>query len=152
MMDETPILVLKEEDRRSQTKSYLWVVRTGEDELNPIILYHYTPTRAGENAKQFLKEIEPGFYLMADAYQGYNKVKEPKRCCCYAHISRYLLEAIPKGNEKELYSSGSAGGVLYCNMLSSMSEPIRGKDSHTSRSEIVASMIRNQSLRDSWHG
>ena len=86
MMDKTPIQVLKEEDRRAQTKSYLWVVRTGDDKLNPIILYNYTPTRAGENAKQFLKGIEPGFYLMADAYQGYNKVNETKRCCCFTHI------------------------------------------------------------------
>lgn len=58
MMDETPIQVLKEEDRRAQTKSYLWVVRTDEDGLNPIILYNYTPMRAGENAKQFLKVIQ----------------------------------------------------------------------------------------------
>ena len=44
MMDETPVQVLKEEDRRAQSKSYFWVVRTGEDGLNPIILYNYTPT------------------------------------------------------------------------------------------------------------
>ena len=116
MMDETPIQVLKEEDRRAQTKSYLWVVRTGEDGLNPIILYNYTPTRAGENAKQFLKGIEPGFYLMTDAYQGYNKVNETKRCCCFAHIRRYLLEAIPKGHEKD-YTHPAVQGVLYCNKL-----------------------------------
>ncbi len=90
MMDETPIQVLKEEDRWAQTKSYLWVVRTGEDGLNSIILYNYTPTRAGENIKQFLKGMEPGFYLMADAYQGYNKVNEARRClllCAYQKIS-----------------------------------------------------------------
>lgn len=116
MMDETPIQVLKEEGRRAQSKSYFWLVRTGEDGLNPIILYNYTPTRAGENAKQFLKGIEPGFYLMADGYQGYNKVKETKRCCCYAHIRRYLLEAIPKGHEKD-YSNPAVQGVLYCNKL-----------------------------------
>ena len=68
MMDETPVQVLNEENRRAQTKSYFWVIRTGEDGLHPIILYNYTPTRAGENAKQFLKGIEPGFYLMADGY------------------------------------------------------------------------------------
>lgn len=116
MMDETPIQVLKEEDRRAQAKSYLWVVRTGEDGLNPIILYNYTPTRAGENAKQFLKGVEPGFYLMADAYQGYNKVNDTKRCCCFAHIRRYLLEAIPKGHEKD-YSHPAVQGVMYCNKL-----------------------------------
>lgn len=116
MMDETPIQVLKEEDRRAQTKSYLWVVRTGEDGLNPIVLYNYTPTRAGENIKQFLKGMEPGFYLMTDAYKGYNKVNEARRCCCFAHIRRYLLEAIPKGHEKD-YSHPAVQGVLYCNKL-----------------------------------
>lgn len=116
MMDETPIQVLKEEGRRAQSKSYFWLIRTGEDGLNPIVLYNYTPTRAGENAKQFLKGMEPGFYLMADGYQGYNKVKETKRCCCYAHIRRYLLEAIPKGHERD-YSLPAVQGVLYCNKL-----------------------------------
>ena len=116
MMDETPIQVLKEEGRKAQSKSYFWLVRTGEDGLNPIILYNYTPTRAGENAKQFLKGIEPGFYLMADGYQGYNKVKETKRCCCFAHIRRYLLEAITKKKEKD-YSNPAVQGVLYCNKL-----------------------------------
>ena len=48
MMDETPVQVLKEDDRRAQTKSYFWVIRTGEDGLDPIILYNYTPTRAGK--------------------------------------------------------------------------------------------------------
>lgn len=116
MKDETPIQVLKEEGRKAQSKSYFWLIRTGEDGLNPIILYNYTPTRAGENAKQFLKGIEPGFYLMADGYQGYNKVKETKRCCCFAHIRRYLLEAIPKGHEKD-YSNPAVQGVLYCNKM-----------------------------------
>ncbi len=116
MMDETPVQVLKEEGRRAQSKSYFWLVRTGEDGLNPIILYNYTPTRAGENAKQFLNGIAPGFYLMTDGYQGYNKVKETNRCCCYAHIRRYLLEAIPKSQEKD-YSNPAVQGVLYCNKL-----------------------------------
>lgn len=116
MMDETPIQVLKEEGRRAQSKSYFWLIRTGEDGLHPIILYNYTPTRAGENAKQFLEGIEPDFYLMADGYHGYNKVKETKRCCCFAHIRRYFLEAIPKGHEKD-YSNPAVQGVLYCNRL-----------------------------------
>ena len=116
MMDETPVQVLKEEGRRAQTKSYFWVVRTGEDGLDPLILFNYTPTRAGENAKQFLEGIEPGFYLMADGYQGYNKVKDTKRCCCFAHIRRYFLEAIPKGHEKD-YTDPALQGVLYCDKL-----------------------------------
>lgn len=116
MMDETPTQVLKEKDRRAQSKSYLWIVRSGTDGLNPIILYNYTPTRAGENAKKFLKGMNPGYYLMTDAYQGYNKLSEAKRCCCYAHIRRYFMEAIPKGSEKD-FTHLAVQGVLYCNKL-----------------------------------
>ena len=140
MMDETPIQVLKEEDRRAQTKSYLWVVRTGEDGLNPIILYNYTPTRAGENIKQFLKGMEPGFYIMADAYQGYNKVNEARRCCCFAHIRRYLLEAIPKGHEKD-YSHPAVQGVLYCNKLFEYERVYKEK-------ELSYKQIGNRRLKD----
>jgi len=32
----------------------------------------------------------------------YNKLKKKaKRCCCWAHIRRYLLQAIPKGHERD---------------------------------------------------
>ncbi len=116
MMDETPIQILKEEGRRAQTKSYLWVVRTGEDGLAPIILYNYTPTRAGENARQFLDGIAPGFYLMSDGYSGYNKVKDARRCACWAHLRRYFLEAIPKGKERD-YTHPAVQGFMYCNKL-----------------------------------
>ena len=97
MADETPIQVLKEPERRPQSKSYVWLVRTGEDGEVPIILYHYTPTRAGKNAEAFLKDAEEGFYLMVDGYKGYNRLNKARRCCCWAHIRRYLLQAIPQG-------------------------------------------------------
>ena len=116
MMDETPMQVLKEDGRRAETKSYFWVVRTGEDGMKPIVLYNYTATRAGDNIKTFLTGIEPGYYFMTDGYQGYNKLKDAKRCCCWAHVRRYLLEAIPKGMEKD-YSNPAVQGVLYCNKL-----------------------------------
>ena len=116
MADETPIQVLKEPDRRPQSKSYVWLVRTGEDGEVPIVLYHYTPTRAGKNAEAFLKDAEDGFYIMVDGYKGYNKLKKAKRCCCWAHIRRYLLQAIPKGHERE-YSEPAVQGYMYCNKL-----------------------------------
>lgn len=126
MMDETPVQVLKEDDRRAQTKSYFWVIRTGEDGLNPIILYNYTSTRAGENARRFLNGIMPGFYLMADGYQGYNKIDETNRCCCWAHIRRYLLESIPKGMEKD-YANPAVQGFLYCEKLFAYERSYREK-------------------------
>lgn len=116
MADETPIQVLKEEGRRPQSKSYVWLMRSGEDGDIPIILYNYTPTRAGSNAAEFLAGATPGYYLMADGYKGYNKVPEAQRCCCWAHIRRYWLRAIPKGHEKD-YTHPAVQGFLYCNKL-----------------------------------
>lgn len=53
---------------------------------------------------------------MADGYQGYNKVKETNRCCCWAHIRRYLPESIPKGMDKD-YTNPAVQGFLYCEKL-----------------------------------
>lgn len=100
MADETPIQVLKEPGRRPQNKSYIWLMRSGEDRLPPIILYHYTETRAVGNAADFLDGIDEGSYVMVDGYSGYNRLKKIRRCCCYAHIRRYLMEAIPSGQGK----------------------------------------------------
>ena len=46
MADETPLQVLQEPGRRAQTKSYMWLFRSGEDERrssflsirNPVLL------------------------------------------------------------------------------------------------------------------
>ena len=98
------------------SESLLSLIAYQKDGLNPIILYNYTPTRAGENARRFINGIAPVFYLMADGYQGYYKVQETNRCCCFAHIRRYLLESIPKGMEKD-YANPAVQGFLYCEKL-----------------------------------
>ena len=75
MADETPLQVLHEPERRAQTKSYMWLFRSGEDGGIPIILYKYSETRAGDNAVDFLHGFKG--YLMCDGYSGYNKVQMP---------------------------------------------------------------------------
>lgn len=114
--DETPIQVLKEPDRRPQSKSYVWLFRSGDDGLSPIIVYQYHPTRNGDAAAKFFQGSASGTYINVDGYAGYNKLKDFKRCCCYAHIRRYFLEAIPKGKEKD-YTDPAVQGFLYCNKL-----------------------------------
>lgn len=116
MMDETPIQVLNEPDRRPESKSYVWLMRSGEDGLSPIVYYHYFPSRSGDAALELVDGITPGTYLMCDGYSGYNKLKEIKRCTCYAHIRRYLYEAIPSGRGNDL-THPAVQGVMYCNKL-----------------------------------
>lgn len=114
MADETPVQVLKEPGRRPETKSYMWVYRTGEDDGPPIILYKYSETRAGQNAVDFLDGYTG--YLMCDGYSGYNKVKTAKRCACWAHVRRYLIDAIPKGKQHD-YSNPAVQGAIYVDRL-----------------------------------
>lgn len=114
--DETPIQVLKEADRRPQSKSYVWLFRSGDDRLPSIIVYQYHLTRNGYAAAKFFQGAVPGTYINADRYAGYNKLKNFKRCCCYAHIRRYFLEAILEGKEKD-YTDPAVHGLLYCNKL-----------------------------------
>ena len=116
MMDETPVQVLKEPDKRPQSKSYVWLMRSGEDGLPPLLIYRYSPTRNGDNAVEMLEGSPPGLYLMVDGFQGYDKLKNVKRCACYAHIRRYFLDAVPKGGEKDL-SNQAVQGVAYCDKL-----------------------------------
>lgn len=75
MMDETPIQVLREPDKTPESRSYVWLLRTGEDGSPPIVYYRYSPTRSGDTAVEMLQGIQPGTYLMCDGFSGYNKLK-----------------------------------------------------------------------------
>lgn len=114
MADETRIQVLHEEERKAETDSFMWLFRSGEDGMPAIVLYKYTETRAKFNAVEFLNGFQG--YLETDCYQGYNNLPGIKRCCCFAHLRRYFVEAVPKGKELD-YSNPAAQGVQYINRL-----------------------------------
>lgn len=115
MADETRIQVLNEPERNPQTDSFMWVFRSGEDGLPPIILYHYTETRAKYNTVAFLDGFSDG-YLETDGYQGYNNLPRIKRCSCWAHTRRYFIDAVPKGKQFD-YSNPAVQGVQFCSKL-----------------------------------
>ena len=115
MADETRIQVLKEPGRNPETESFMWLFRSGEDGLAPIILFHYTETRAKYNAAAFLDGFQGG-YLETDGYQGYNDLPGVKRCSCWAHMRRYFVDAVPKGKEFD-YSNATVQGIQFCTKL-----------------------------------
>lgn len=125
MADETPLQVLDEPGRCAQTKSYMWLFRSGEDGEPPIILYKYAETRAGDNAVEFLDGFKG--YLMCDGYSGYNKVPNAKRTACWAHVRRYLTDAIPKGRQLD-YAQPAVQGVFYINQLFHLEDVIKAKN------------------------
>ena len=113
--DETPVQVLKEEGKKPQTKSYMWLYRTGDDGKPPVILYDYQPSRNGDHAVVFLKDFK-GF-VHSDGYSGYNKLTSITRCGCWAHLRRKFIEAIPKKTGTDEPLTNAEIGRDYCNQL-----------------------------------
>lgn len=114
-VDETPVQVLKEEGKKPQSKSYMWLYRTGNDDKEPIVLFDYRPSRSGDNAAEFLKDFR-GF-IHCDGYSGYNKLKNVTRCGCWAHLRRTFVDAIPIGKLQGSERSPAEVGRDFCDEL-----------------------------------
>ena len=55
-----------------------------------------------------------------------SEVPNAKRTACWAHIRRYLIDAIPKGKQLD-YTQASVQGVMYVNRLFELEDKIRRK-------------------------
>jgi len=93
-IDETPVQVLKEPGRTSQSKSYMWIFRGGTRE-HPGIMFEYHPSRAGDVAATFLKDYTG--VVQTDGYAGYgfiDGIKEILHMACWAHVRRKFFDVV----------------------------------------------------------
>lgn len=93
-IDETTVQVMKEPDKPPETKSYMWVFRGGTPK-NPIILFHYDPSRSGTIPKEYLKNYKGR--IQTDGYGGYNWADNNNDLIhvgCWAHARRKFFDAI----------------------------------------------------------
>ena len=114
--DESTLQVLHEPGRAADTKSYMWLYRTGRDGT-PIVLYEYQTTRAGKHASNFLKGFK-GRYLCTDGYAGYNLIPGVIRVCCLSHARRKFdeaLKALPKIDKEK--PCAAKEGLEFCNRI-----------------------------------
>lgn len=92
-MDETTVQVLDEDNKKSTSKSYMWV-QLSTIRNKKVILFNYDPSRSGATAKNLL--IGFSGYLQVDGYGGYNFTEEKdskiNRVSCLAHIRRKFKE------------------------------------------------------------
>lgn len=114
--DETTIQVLKEEGRKPQTKSYLWLYRSAASAAHQVVLFDYQETRSGEHPRKFLQGFNG--YLQVDGYSGYNNIHNITRVACMAHIRRKFVKAfntIPAGEGDHSYAQQAIDmiGELY---------------------------------------
>lgn len=121
--DETPVQVLKEDGKKPQSKSYMWLYRTGQSSSHPIILYDYQSSRSGDNAIRFLNGFKG--YLHTDGYSGYNKLENITRCGCWAHLRRKFVEAIPDKRDKNAPRTTAEIGRDYCDQLFHLEEQMK---------------------------
>jgi len=119
--DETTLQVIKEPGRAAQTKSYLWLFRSGRDGP-PIILYEYQETRARKHPAAFLH----GFtgYLHVDGYQAYEQIADIILVGCWSHARRGFVDALTALPASARANARAAGtplaaevGLEYCNRL-----------------------------------
>jgi transposase len=95
--DETHTQVLKEKGRSAESKSWMWV-RTTPNEEKKIVLFDYDPHRSAEVAKRLLRECRG--YIQVDGYDSYNIIeKEPwiTRIGCNMHGRRKFEDAFKCG-------------------------------------------------------
>ena len=102
--DETPLLVNKD-GRAANSRSYMWVYRTGYLYDRPIILYEYQKTRNASHPREFLKDYKG--ICVTDGYQVYNTLEREKEDLtiggCWVHCRRRFdtaLKQIPKAVQK----------------------------------------------------
>jgi transposase len=99
--DESSLQVLREPGRPAQSKSFMWLYRSGRDGP-PIVLFEYQPTRSGEHPKRFLPDFTG--YLQVDGYAGYHDVKSATLAGCWAHVRRGFTDAlniVPKEHRED---------------------------------------------------
>ncbi len=100
-MDETKTQVLKENGKKAESNSYMWVrAHFGADKN--IVLFDYDPTRKQEVATGLLDGFKG--VLQVDGYAGYNqvcKLIDVTRAGCWAHARRYFKDATKNSKKKK---------------------------------------------------
>jgi transposase len=120
-MDETVVQVLKEDGKKAESNSYMWVqARSGPA---PIILFHYARNRSSEHPIELLDDFNGA--LQVDGYDGYASViqtNEITRLGCWAHARRKFHEAFLSSSGKSIGKQG----LVFIKKLYEIEEEIQG--------------------------
>ena len=132
--DETTVQVLREDGKPAESKSFMWLYRTGCDTERPIVLFDYQPNRRHENAKVFLKGFNG--YLHSDGYQAYDNLpSDIIPVGCWAHVRRKfadILKSLPDYNKP---GSLAMRAVDFCDKLFELEREYTKKFSSVSSSD-----------------
>ena len=123
--DETTLQVLHEPGKKAQSKSYMWLYRTGRDAPQQIVLYEYQESRRTEHPETFLKGYHG--YLHADGYAVYYGLPGVTVASCWAHARRRYDEALQGTSKNDsAKESNIRRGKQYCDSLFAIENEIGG--------------------------
>ena len=100
-LDETPMQVLNEKDRKDTAKSYMWHLRSGTN--RPVAWFGYRSTRSTKFLEPLLKDY--GGTILTDGYPSYDSLASSLKLAhagCWSHARRYfhkVLQAEPENND-----------------------------------------------------
>jgi len=128
-MDETTLQVLKEDGKKAQSKSYLWVQRGGPPGQQ-VTLFTYDASRGQRVADELLTDYQG--YLQTDGYAGYDPVCTRNRLRhvgCLAHARRKFDEALKAQHNSNGTKAGKAcKGLIYIQQLYRIEKQIQHLD------------------------
>ncbi|MDD4369294.1 MAG: IS66 family transposase, partial [Oscillospiraceae bacterium] len=125
--DETPLQVLHEPGKAPQSKSYMWLYRTGACSRHPLVLFDDQPDRKGQHPRDYLAGFQG--YLHTDGYSGYNQFPPGiTRVGCWAHARRTFEEALQAQPPKRRKSSPAAEGKRFCDRLFDIEADLKALD------------------------
>jgi transposase len=123
-MDETTLQVLKEDGKKAQSKSYLWVQRGGPPRQQ-VLLFTYDASRAQRVADELLTDYQG--YLQTDGYAGYDLVCAKNglsQIGCFAHARRKFDEAL-KAQGKNSKAGKASKGLIFIQKLYRIEKQIK---------------------------
>jgi transposase len=124
--DGTTFQVLREPGRSAQSKSQMWLYRTGADAEHPIVLYDYQPDKTKERPRDFLEGFKG--YLSTDGYAAYQSLPADIILVgCFAHVRTYFTDALKCLKESNRPGSLALKGQDYCNKLFEIDREADGK-------------------------
>ena len=122
-MDETPVQVLKEPGKKAESKSYMWVRKTGDpNKKESIVLFG----RKADVVKTLLPDFQG--YLQTDDYAGYNHldtIEGVHHLGCFAHARRKFVEAQKVAPSKKGATSKADMAVSFIKKLYAIENKIK---------------------------
>jgi transposase len=141
--DETTLQVLREPGKSAQSKSYMWLYRTGGDAEHSIVIYEYQPDRRAIHPENFLRGFN-GF-LHTDGCECYHKLPENIVIVgCWSHCRRKYDEALKSLSAKDQAGSSAFRGLQYCNKLFEIERKLSDlspEDRYAKRQELAKPVV-----------